>query len=124
MAVQSAAGVRVLITKLVMGYGKHIQVTYMAGRKHRQLRELGKTVFFVLFCFVLFCFVLFCFCFVLFCFVLFCFVLFCFVFCFVFILFCFVFFFPFFFCFASFFGLFEQTGFYYGAFNLDNLLSL
>ena len=79
MAVQSAAGVRVLITKLVMGYGKHVQVTYMVGRKHRQLRDLGKTV--VLFCFVLFCFVLFCF--VLFCFVLFCFVLFCFCFCFV-----------------------------------------
>ena len=78
MAVQSAAGVRVLITKLVMGYGKHVQVTYMAGRKHRQLRDLGKAHF-VLFCFVfvLFCFVLFCF--VLFCFVLFCCVLFCFV---------------------------------------------
>ena len=55
MAVQSAAGVRVLITKLVMGYGKHVQVTYMAGRKHRQLRDLG---FFVLFCFVLLCFFL------------------------------------------------------------------
>ena len=102
MAVRSAAGVRVLITELVMGYGK--QVTYMVGRKHRQLRDLGKTVIFIFSCFfVLFCFVLFCFCFVLFvlfclvlfCFVLFCFVLFCFaLFCFVlfcFVLFCFVF---------------------------------
>ena len=51
MAVQSAARARVLINieyKLVMGHGKQI-TNIQGGRKQRQLRDLGKTVFFSFF---------------------------------------------------------------------------
>ena len=42
MSVRIGARVRVSITKLVIGHDK--QVTYMVGRKQRQIRDLGNTI--------------------------------------------------------------------------------
>jgi len=52
MALRFAARVRVMITKLAIGHGK--QVTYMVGRKERQLRDFGQDSNFYFFIFYFF----------------------------------------------------------------------